>query len=99
MPLTDDDKEHLKLLIESSINGAMKPVMEHIADNNLQLQRHEQLLVGVDGTNGLNGDMKKTKERVTVLEGYRIRVAAIAGTVGAVASAAGSIIVKTIAGR
>lgn len=64
MAYTDDDKEYLKLVIEGSINTAMKPVMEHIAENNLKLQKHEQQLNGVNGDNGLNGDVSNLKKDV-----------------------------------
>lgn len=98
MAYSDDEKEYLKLVIEGSINTAMKPVMEHLTDNALQLQRHEQSLYGVTGDNGLNGDMKTIKGKVETLEGYKKQVIAIAGTVGAFASAAGTLITKKLFG-
>ena len=36
--LEPEDKEYLKLVIESSVNSAMKPVHKHIVDIDLKQQ-------------------------------------------------------------
>jgi len=64
MAYDDNEKEYLKLVIHESINTSMKPVMDQLVENSLQLQRHEQMLVGADGTNGLNGDMRTIKKKI-----------------------------------
>jgi hypothetical protein len=51
----------LELLIERSMNKAMTPVMQQITELDLSRQRHEQLLTGINGQNGLNGDMQTMK--------------------------------------
>jgi hypothetical protein len=61
MSLNDDDKDYFRLVIETSINGSMKPVMDKLSDHELSIQRHEQSLYGAEGNNGLNGDNKKHK--------------------------------------
>jgi len=68
MAYDEDQKEYLKLVIHESINTAMKPVMDKLADDSLQLQRHEQMLVGADGTNGLNGDMRSMKRKILAFD-------------------------------
>ena len=43
------------------MNKAMTPVMQQITELDLSRQRHEQLLTGINGQNGLNGDMQTMK--------------------------------------
>jgi len=64
MPLDDDAKEHLELLIERSMNKAMTPVIQQLTELELSRQRHEQLLTGINGQNGLNGDIQNMKRDI-----------------------------------
>lgn len=83
MPLNDDDKEYLRMLIETSINSAMKPVMDKLSDNELSIQRHEQSLYGAEGNNGLTGDMKTAKRKI---EGINLKIAWAVGAGTTIAS-------------
>jgi len=76
MALDADDKEYFKLLIEGSINTAMKPVMDKLTDDALQLQKLEQSVYGPNGDNGLTGDMKSVKRKI---EGFNTKIAWITG--------------------
>ena len=95
MSLNDDDKEYFKLVIESSINAAMKPVMTEVAENKLITQRHEQSLYGAEGNNGLTGDMKTVKRKV---EGVNLKIAWAMGAGTAIATIGATIFKKIIGG-
>ena len=92
--LEPEDKEYLKLVIESSMNSAMKPVHEHLVTIDMKQQEHDQLLKGVDGTNGLNGDVRSLKK---FRDSVNLRIAWVAGGFS-VAGAIGIKVITTIIG-
>lgn len=96
--LDDDAKEYLSLVIKTSINEAMKPVHEQLVEGSLMLQKHNQSLYGTNGDNGINGDMKKIKEKVIEFDGYKKQVIAVAASVGMIVSVAGSYLKSKIIG-
>jgi hypothetical protein len=93
MAYDEDEKEYLKLVIHESINTSIKPIMDQIAANTLCIQRLDDTTFGVNGNNGLNGDMKSVKKN---LEGINIRLAWIAGAAASIGAIASTFIKKII---
>ena len=96
MPLDDNDREHLELLIERSMNRAMKPVVDQITELELGRQRHEQLLTGVNGQNGLNGDVQSLKK---FRESVNLRIAWISGAAAAISAIGVKVVTSIIGGK
>lgn len=88
--LEPEDKEYLKLVIESSVNSAMKPVHKHIVDIDLKQQEQGQILTGVGGSNGLVGKVKKLED---FREQVNLKIAWVAGGV----ALGGTVVFKLIA--
>lgn len=84
MQLDHEDKEYLSMLFETKMNQSQEPIMKHIAEHELKLERHEQILTGADGNNGLNGDMKSVKKSI---ERFDRKIAWATGIVGGISLA------------
>lgn len=95
MPLNDDDKDYLKMLIETSMNTALKPVMDKLSEHELSKQRHEQSLYGAEGNNGLTGDMKSIKRS---MENINSKIAWAMGAGTAIATIGATVVKKIIGG-
>ena len=65
MAMSDDEKEYFVLVIETSINKAIKPVMDKLAENTLDIQSQKQTLNGINGSGGLIADHDSLKKRVS----------------------------------
>lgn len=96
MPFDPEDKEYLKLIIESSINTAIKPTHEHLAQVDLELQEHRQTLTGIDGTNGLVSKVKKLDE---FRENVNVRIAMFSGGFAVIGSIGVKIINSIFGGK
>jgi hypothetical protein len=74
--MTDDEKEYMKLIVQTSMSVAIKPLTDELADHSLSIQRVTQTVYGATGTNGLNGSMKTIKKDVEELQTAKIKIMA-----------------------
>jgi hypothetical protein len=95
MALNDEDKEYFKLVIESSINSAMKPMTDKVVDSEMSIQELQQTVYGPNRDNGLNGDMKSVKRSI---EGFNMKLAWATGAATGISIVIGTIIKKLSGG-
>lgn len=95
MPLNDDDKEYFKLVIETSINSALKPITDKIVTAELDTQELQQTVYGANRDNGLSGDMKTVKKSI---DGFNMKLAWATGLATGISIIAGSVIKKLFGG-
>jgi hypothetical protein len=95
MSLNEEDKEYFKLVIESSINSAMKPMTDKVVDSEMNIQELQQTVFGPNRDNGLNGDMKSVKRSI---EGFNMKLACATGAATGISIVIGTIIKKLSGG-
>lgn len=80
--LDDEDKEWLGLMVRETVSHAVRTEVQPLSDKQ---KEHDFILSGVDGTNGLRGDMKVAKGQLEELRFWKTKVVAYASTVGVLA--------------
>ena len=78
MAFEDDDKELLKLLIETSMNRAMKPIADEITEHTLTIQKLNQTVYGENGDNGMRKTVKENSEKIEIIETRQNKIIAYA---------------------
>ena len=96
MAFEDDDKELLKLLIETSMNRAMKPIADEITEHSLKLQKIDQTLYGETGNNGLRSSVIKHENEIEDLKAYKTKVVAYASVATGAITLGGALIGEKI---
>jgi hypothetical protein len=95
MALTNKDIERMGEVFAARLVAELEPV-------NRLLQKHEQMLLGVNGDNGLNGDIKCFKEfkaKHEITEARRAGFVAAISSVVTLIGLAGREIIKAVIGK
>lgn len=59
--MTKQDKEYILTSMENLLDKKLQPIIDVNNQQTLNIQKHEQALFGVNGDNGLSGEMKTMK--------------------------------------
>jgi len=89
MALDDDDKELFKLIVETSMNKAMKPIADELTEHSLKLQKIDQTLYGETGNNGLRSSVIKHENEIEELKAYKTKIVAYASIATSAITAGG----------
>lgn len=92
----EDDKEYLKLVIETSMNKAMKPIAEELSAHSLKLQRLDQTMYGETGNNGLRSSVIKHENEIEDLKAYKTKVIAYASVATGAITLGGALVGEKI---